>query len=245
MWVIRSSWAPPSQIWSGHSCWGVRWGPDDRHRSWVDCVPPGWLQDQQTCECECPYKTIQHNMRKRTCRVILNSASAPTTLDDDLPNRRGANKVKTSKKQTLSTSNKKTRSMRQSTSNIQTNKLCPATFLLMVLPKSFCAIELLRLYLTVFNRVVLTSTSLEERAAVFVFFHFLLNKLAAGQRLVIKCDHGRLMMDTALKVLDEIPTSRGGFLCSLCSAMALLGRQLVGQVYNNFLDKVLCASSWI
>ena len=175
-------------------------------------------------------------MRKRTCRVILNSASAPTTLDDDLPNRQGANKVKTSKKQTLSTSNKKTRSMRQSTSNIQTNKLCPATFLLMVLPKSFCAIELLRLYLTVFNRVVLTSTSLEERAAVFVFFHFLLNKLAAGQGLVIKCDH-----DTALKVLDEIPTSRGGFLCSLCSAMALLGRQLVGQVDSRF----LFVSSWM
>ena len=179
-------------------------------------------------------------MRKRTCRVILNSASAPTTLDDDLPNRQGANKVKTSKKQTLLTSNKKTRSMRQSTSNIQTNKLCPATFLLMVLPKSFCAIELLRLYLTVFNRVVLTSTSLEERAAVFVFFHFLLNKLAAGQRLVIKCDQ-----DTALKVLDEIPTSRGGFLCSLRSAVALLGWQLVGQVDSHFLDEILCASSWI
>ena len=165
--------------------------------------------------------------------------------DDDLPNRQGVNKVKTSKKQTLSTSNKKTRSMRQSTSNIQTNKLCPATFLLMVLPKSFCAIELLRLYLTVFNRVVLTSTSLEERAGVFGFFHFLLNKLAAGQRLVIKCDQGRLIMDTALKVLDEIPTSRGGFLCSLRSAVALLGWQLVGQVYNHFLDKILFASSWI
>ena len=146
---------------------------------------------------------------------------------------------------TLITSNKKTRSMRQSTTNIQTKKLCPVTFLLMALPKSFCAIELLRLYLTVFNRVVLTSTSLEERAAVFVFFHFLLNKLAAGQRLVIKCDHGRLIMDTALKVLDEIPTSRGGFLCFLRSAVALLGWQLVGQVDNHFLDKILCASSWI
>ena len=182
-------------------------------------------------------------MRKRTCRVILNSASAPTTLDDDLPNRQGVNKVKTSKKQTLSTSNKKTRSMRQSTSNIQTNKLCPVTFLLMALPKSFCAIELLRLYLTVFNRVVLTSTSLEERAAVFVFFHFLLNKLVAGQGLVIKCDQGRLMMDTALKVLDEIPTSRGGFLCSLRPAVALLGRQLVGQVDSHFL--FLLVLGWV
>ena len=95
-------------------------------------------------------------------------------------------------------------------------------------------------YLTVFNRVVLTSTSLEERAVVFVFFHFLLNKLAAGERLVIKCDH-----DTALKVLDEIPTSRGGFLCSLRSAVALLGRQLVGQVDNHVLDKILFVSSWM
>ena len=127
----------------------------------------------------------------------------------------------------------------------QTNKRCPVPFLFIVVPKSFPAIQFLSLYLTVFNRVVLTSTSLEERAAVFVFFHFLLNKLAAGQRLVIKCDHGRLIMDTALKVLDEIPTSRGGFLCSLRSAMALLGWQLVGQVDNNFLDKILCASSWI
>ena len=95
-------------------------------------------------------------------------------------------------------------------------------------------------YLTVFNRVVLTSTSLEERAVVFVFFHFLLNKLAAGERLVIKCDH-----DTALKVLDEIPTSWGGFLCSLRSAVALLGRQLVGQVDNHVLDKIFFVSSWM
>ena len=63
----------------------------------------------------------------------------------------------------------------------QTNKRCPVPFLFIVVPKSFPAIQFLSLYLTVLNRVVLTSTSLEERAVVFVFFHFLLNKLAAGQ----------------------------------------------------------------
>ena len=29
------------QVRTGHSCWGVCWGPDDWHRSRVDGLPPG------------------------------------------------------------------------------------------------------------------------------------------------------------------------------------------------------------
>ena len=179
-------------------------------------------------------------MRKRTCRVILNSASAPTTLDDDLPNRRGANKVKTSNKETLLTSNKKTRSMCQSTLNIQTNKLCPVPFLLMVLRKSFCATLLNSLEQGCFDQHLLRREGGGVR-----FLPLPPEQVGSRSELVIKCDQGRLMMDTALKVLDEIPTSREGFLCSLRSAMALLGRQLVGQVDNHVLDKILFVSSWM